>query len=124
MAASLFALRGGRQLALRSRVRVPTIARASLSPLNTRRALHTSQPETRRGVYTSSITDHGDPHPQDIFQPLDTFPRRHIGPSPDAAAQMLAVLDPPVASLDDFVKQVLPEDILSKKDLKLSLIHI
>ncbi|CAI7565926.1 unnamed protein product [Penicillium discolor] len=123
MAASLFALRGGRQLALRSRVRVPTIARASLSPLNTRRALHTSQPATRRGVYTSSITDHGDPHPQDIFQPLDTFPRRHIGPSPDAAAEMLAVLDPPVASLDAFVKQVLPEDILSKKDLKVSEPH-
>ncbi|KAJ5961146.1 Glycine cleavage system P protein [Penicillium vulpinum] len=120
MAASLFALRGGRQLALRSRVRVPSIARASLSPLNARRALHTPQPVARRGVYTSSISDHGDPRPQDIFQPLDTFPRRHIGPSPDAAAQMLAVLDPPVASLDDFVKQVLPADILSKKDLKVS----
>jgi glycine dehydrogenase len=33
---------------------------------------------------------------------------------------MLAVLDPPVKSLDDFVKQVLPEDILSKKDLKVT----
>jgi glycine dehydrogenase len=30
---------------------------------------------------------------------------------------MLAALDPPVASLDEFVKQVLPADILSKKDL-------
>ncbi|CAG8879312.1 unnamed protein product [Penicillium nalgiovense] len=103
MAASLFALRGGRQLALRSRVRVPSITRASLSPLNTRRALHTSQLATRRASRY--------------------LPRRHIGPSPDAAAEMLAVLDPPVASLDDFVKQVLPEDILSKKDLKISEPH-
>jgi glycine dehydrogenase len=119
MAASLFALRGGRQLALRSRVRVP-IPRASVLPLNARRAVHTSQPAARRSVYTSSLTDHGDPHPQDIFQPLDTFPRRHIGPSPGAAAEMLAVLDPPVKSLDEFVKQVLPEDILSKKNLKVT----
>ncbi|KAJ5871945.1 uncharacterized protein N7529_004298 [Penicillium soppii] len=116
MAASLFALRGGRQLALRSRLRVP-IPRASVLPLNARRTLHTSQPATRRSVYTSSLADHGDPHPQDIFQPLDTFPRRHIGPSPDAAAEMLAVLDPPVKTLDDFVKEVLPKDILSKKNL-------
>ncbi|KAJ5101397.1 Glycine cleavage system P protein [Penicillium alfredii] len=127
MAASLFALRGGRQLALRSRVRAPTSVRpASLSPFNsTRRCLHSSQqpPATRRGVYTSSISDHGDPHPPDLYQPLDTFPRRHIGPSPDAAGEMLAVLDPPAASLDDFVKQVLPEDVLSKKDLKVTEPH-
>ncbi|KAJ5667831.1 Glycine cleavage system P protein [Penicillium maclennaniae] len=124
MAASWFALRGGRQLALRSRVRAtPSVARtASLSPLNaSRRFLTTSTPPaTRRGVYTSSVNAHGDPHPQDIFQPLDTFPRRHIGPSPDAASEMLAVLDPPAASLDEFVKQVLPEDILSKKDMKVT----
>ncbi|KAJ5770938.1 uncharacterized protein N7511_002989 [Penicillium nucicola] len=118
MAASLFALRGTRQLALRSRVRMPSIARASISPLNLqRRGVHSSYP---RGVYNSTIADHGDPHPQDVFQPLDTFPRRHIGPSPEAAGQMLAVLDPPVATLDEFVKQVLPEDILSKKNLELS----
>ncbi|KAF3402041.1 putative glycine dehydrogenase [Penicillium rolfsii] len=132
MAASWFALRGGRQLALRSRVRVGpspvSLRTASVAPLNiTRRALHTSQhattTPTRRGVYTSSVNAHGDPHPEDIFQPLDTFPRRHIGPSPEAASEMLAVLDPPAASLDEFVKQVLPEDILSKKDLKVAEPH-
>jgi glycine dehydrogenase len=126
MAASWFALRGGRQLALRSRVRAAPVARtASFSPLNaSRRFLSTSTPATtRRGVYTSSVNAHGDPHPQDIFQPLDTFPRRHIGPSPDAAKDMLAALEPPVASLDEFVKQVLPEDILSKKDMKVTEPH-
>ncbi|KAJ5537707.1 Glycine dehydrogenase (decarboxylating) [Penicillium frequentans] len=114
MAASWFALRSSRQLVLRSRVRAgpsPVALRsASIAPLNIRRGLHTQQP-AKRGVYTSSVAAHGDPHPQDIFQPLDTFPRRHIGPSPDAAAEMLAVLDPPAESLDQFVKQVLPEDI-------------
>lgn len=90
------------------------------------RSLHTTtqqSPSARRPVYTSSVADHGVPHPPDLFQPLDTFPRRHIGPNPDAAKEMLATLDPPVASLDEFVKQVLPADILSKKDLKVSAPH-
>lgn len=133
MAASWFALRGGRHLALRSRLRPApssvSLRTASLSPVNTcRRCLHSSpqqqaSPSTRREVYSSSVADHGETHFRDIFQPLDTFPRRHIGPSPDAAGEMLAVLDPPVSSLDEFVKQVLPEDVLSKKDLKLTEPH-
>ena len=53
-----------------------------------------------------------------IFAPLDTFPRRHIGPSPTSADQMLQALDPPVKSMDEFVKQVLPADILSDRELK------
>ncbi|KAF9883930.1 glycine decarboxylase subunit P [Aspergillus nanangensis] len=129
MAASWCALRGSRQLAMRSRVRsavAPIALRraAPSSPLAVSyRALHTAQHAARRPVYTSSVADHGDPHPRDLFQPLDTFPRRHIGPSPDAAQAMLATLDPPVASLDEFVKQVLPADILSKKDLKVTDPH-
>ncbi|PTU20285.1 hypothetical protein P175DRAFT_0460963 [Aspergillus ochraceoroseus IBT 24754] len=123
MAASWCALRGSRQLALRSRLHpVPSIALRRTTPktyLPASRALHTTTTTTttRRPVYTSSVADHGVPHPRDIFQPLDTFPRRHIGPSPDAAQEMLATLDPPVATLDEFVKQVLPADILSQKDL-------
>ncbi|OJJ50618.1 hypothetical protein ASPZODRAFT_126511 [Penicilliopsis zonata CBS 506.65] len=126
-----FVLRGGRQLALRT-----TRLRAVASPvgalrattttgsswnISLRRSLHTSiqqqPPSSRRPVYTSSVADHGDPHPRDVFQPLDTFPRRHIGPSPEDASEMLAALQPPVASLDEFVAQVLPKDILSNKDL-------
>ncbi|KAG2416572.1 glycine dehydrogenase [Aspergillus terreus] len=130
MAASWCALRGTRQLALRTRLRATAApvslrrAAPSTPALASYRALHTGQqPTARRPVYTSSVADHGDPHPRDLFQPLDTFPRRHIGPSPDSAEQMLATLDPPVASLDEFVKQVLPADILSKKDLKVSDPH-
>ncbi|EAW13421.1 glycine decarboxylase subunit P [Aspergillus clavatus NRRL 1] len=128
MAASWCALRGTRQLALRTRLRTPaSIALRKASPsapvLATRRYLNTTTqttPAARRAVYTSSVADHGVPHPQDLFQPLDTFPRRHIGPSPEAAQEMLAALDPPVQSLDEFVKQVLPADILSKKDLSVT----
>ena len=127
MAASWCALRGSRQLALRTpRLRAPAssiaLRKTSLSPFNAcRRCLNTgSQQPARRGVYTSTLSEHGEPSPHDAFQPLDTFPRRHIGPSPGAGAQMLATLDPPVASLDEFVAQVLPEDVLSRKDMKLS----
>jgi glycine dehydrogenase len=96
---------------------------SSFSTLNNcLRTPHQQQPtpSARRAVSTSSLDDHGDPNPRDLFQPLDTFPRRHIGPSPDAAKEMLAALDPPAASLDEFVKQVLPADILSNKDLSVT----
>ncbi|KZF21242.1 glycine dehydrogenase-like protein [Xylona heveae TC161] len=54
-----------------------------------------------------------------IFAPLDTFPRRHIGPNLSSSQEMLKALDPPVSSLDDFVKEVLPANILSAKDIKI-----
>lgn len=127
MAAPWCALRGTRQLALRtSRLRAApspiAFRKTTLSPLNAcRRCLQTtSQQPPRRGVYTSTLSEHGEPDPHDAFQPLDTFPRRHIGPSPGAAEQMLAKLDPPVSSLDEFVAQVLPADILSQKDMNIS----
>ncbi|KAL1965464.1 hypothetical protein VTN77DRAFT_5720 [Rasamsonia byssochlamydoides] len=127
MAMSIAALRaGGRQLLRRPRPAALTAAvrRSQISPFTTcRRCLQLASqqvPSSRRAVYTTSLDDHGDPRPQDLFQPLDTFPRRHIGPTPDAAKEMLAALDPPAASLDEFVKQVLPADILSQKDLKVT----
>jgi glycine dehydrogenase len=52
-----------------------------------------------------------------IFKPLDTFVRRHVGPSPTSTEQMLASLEPPVRSLDEFVRQVIPPEILSSRDL-------
>ena len=59
------------------------------------------------------------PISRSVFSPLDTFPNRHIGPSPSSAQQMLRALDPPADSLDAFVKQVLPSDILSPKDIQI-----
>ncbi|KAF2712048.1 glycine dehydrogenase-like protein [Pleomassaria siparia CBS 279.74] len=51
------------------------------------------------------------------YQDLDTFPRRHIGPSEASVEKMLATLDPPVATLDEFIKQVIPADILSSRSI-------
>ncbi|RYN68467.1 putative glycine dehydrogenase (decarboxylating) [Alternaria tenuissima] len=53
------------------------------------------------------------------FDALDTFPRRHIGPSAESAEAMLKALDPPASSLDEFVRQVIPADILSARELKI-----
>jgi len=61
-----------------------------------------------------------DQRQRSAFTPLDTFPRRHIGPSNSSVEAMLKVLDPPAESLDDFVKQVLPESILSSRTLKIA----
>ncbi|EGP89578.1 glycine dehydrogenase [decarboxylating], mitochondrial [Zymoseptoria tritici IPO323] len=84
------------------------------------RAKHT----TTRGFYSSSSADSESGKPQtqidnaSLFAPLDTFARRHIGPTAESTEEMLKVLDPPASSLDEFVSQVLPSTILSKKDLK------
>ncbi|KAF7187968.1 putative glycine dehydrogenase (decarboxylating), mitochondrial [Pseudocercospora fuligena] len=58
-------------------------------------------------------------HDASIFAPLDTFPRRHIGPTAQSAEEMLQALDPPVKNLDDFVSQVLPPSILSQRSLNI-----
>lgn len=79
---------------------------------------------SRRPFYSSAAEDkttaNSTSNIQDLlFAPLDTFPRRHIGPSQDATNSMLKALDPPVKSLDEFVKEVLPSNILSNKDIKI-----
>ena len=51
------------------------------------------------------------------FETLDDFPRRHIGPDEVSTQQMLEALSPPVKDLDDFVRQVIPADILSDRPL-------
>lgn len=120
-------------LAAAIRLRSPSVSRASASrsfachryfSQPSRRQLlqpiRHARPLQARPFYSSAATDSqsldekAKSHP---FAPLDTFARRHIGPSPWSAEEMLKVLDPPVASLDEFVKQVLPADILSTRDL-------
>lgn len=95
-------------------------SRAPASHLQAR-AQHTS---TIRSFHSTSAADSDSAEPKaahgndSLFAPLDTFARRHIGPTAETTEQMLKVLDPPVSSLDEFVQQVLPSNILSKKDLK------
>jgi glycine dehydrogenase len=111
--------------------RLPTQSR-TLSTRGLRRPLTScqysrsglGQASSRRTFYTSSTKDELDSTPisersRSSYLPLDTFARRHIGPSNDTTEQMLKALDPPVKSLDEFVKQVLPSDILSTRDLKI-----
>lgn len=57
------------------------------------------------------------------FKPLDTFARRHIGPSSTSVERMLQALDPPVKTLDDFVQEVLPASVISEHDLKIEGPH-
>ncbi|KAL1956653.1 hypothetical protein VTO42DRAFT_6903 [Malbranchea cinnamomea] len=122
MVSSLAALRAsGRGLACRnaalrpSRRLTPSTACRQCLQLARSRQLAPS----RRAVHSSSTANHDISRPASLSQPLDSFPRRHIGPSASSADQMLAALDPPAKSLDEFVKQVLPADILSAKDLSL-----
>ncbi|KAI9848596.1 MAG: glycine decarboxylase subunit P [Sclerophora amabilis] len=112
----------GNQLRLASR---SIGSRAFQCQLRQRPYLAAVLPSWRRTFHqdanTTSKTSGGDstdsPSRPSMFAPLDSFARRHIGPSPSSAREMLKVLDPPVESLDAFVKQVLPETILSSKDL-------
>ena len=113
MAASWFVLRrsGGQlQIAARTRSRALLPSHGLVSLLPARQDAFS----IRRGFHSTVICRH------DVFQPLDTFPRRHIGPSADDAEQMLATLQPPVASLDEFVRQVVPGDIFADKELTMA----
>lgn len=78
-----------------------------------KRAFHATAPEdVLETATTTADSDAAKP-----YMDVDTFPRRHIGPSAAAAEEMLKALDPPAASLDDFVKQVVPADILSSRSI-------
>ncbi|MCJ1415748.1 glycine decarboxylase subunit P [Xylographa parallela] len=81
----------------------------------------------RRPFYSSSTADKTNDFVEyikatnkvDMLAPLDTFSRRHIGPSPSSTQQMLQGLDPPAKSLDDFIREVLPAGILSSRNLRI-----
>ena len=79
----------------------------------------------RRSFYTDFVPDpsHGQKSNlprESIVHPLDTFARRHIGPSNEDVDYMLKRLDPPTESLDDFMKEVLPANILSTRDIDIN----
>lgn len=103
--------------------RIPQLS-PSIACKNCLRALTSESKLSRRPLYSSAAEDrttaNGTSTIQDpLFATLDTFPRRHIGPSQDATNSMLKALDPPVKSLDEFVKEVLPANILSNKDIRI-----
>lgn len=111
----------------RALLRQSVIARAPpISPGNAcsdcLRAARLHAAQRRRSFYTSSAADKSnDVKPQgSVLNPLDTFARRHIGPSASDAEHMLKSLDPPPESLDAFIKEVLPGNILSTKDIDIN----
>lgn len=109
----------------------PASKRIRLSPLTAchecLRLSRNSNGPYRRPYYSSSAAERTNSNAAtsehnssaNVYAPLDTFARRHIGPTPSSTEHMLEALDPPAKSLDDFVKQVLPTNILSAKDLKI-----
>lgn len=107
------------------RLRTPSAARSAYSSIGCRRYL-TQVPKrclplrsapVRRSFHSDKATS---PEEQaDAFAPLDTFARRHIGPRMSQLDQMLSTLDPPAKSLDQFVQEVLPKDILSSRDIRI-----
>lgn len=101
--------------------RCSPVSRSHLAPLQSRATheskVHSFYQSSTRG--TTSEDPKLEQHDASIFAPLDTFPRRHIGPTATTAEEMLQALDPPVSSLDEFVKQVLPPSILSSKNLEI-----
>ncbi|KAK4140157.1 glycine cleavage system P-protein-domain-containing protein [Dichotomopilus funicola] len=71
--------------------------------------------------WTSSATDTTTARPfvrlPKLFPTHENFANRHIGPDDDSTQQMLKALSPPVESVEKFVQQVIPADILSSREL-------
>jgi glycine dehydrogenase len=59
---------------------------------------------------------------EDLYPRLDSFAHRHIGPDSSETTQMLKSLSPPAKTLDEFVAQVIPADILSNTELPFTAI--
>ncbi|EGV63750.1 hypothetical protein CANTEDRAFT_105303 [Yamadazyma tenuis ATCC 10573] len=56
--------------------------------------------------------------PKAGLDPLDTFARRHIGPTPENVAQMLKEMG--YSDLDEFLSQAIPPHVLLKRKLQVS----
>lgn len=91
-----------------SRVRAPRTAPLSMNmtrAMPIRRTLATSKDPLF--LETPNASD-------DVFQPLDTFLRRHIGPRPHEINHILKTLG--YSSIDEFVDQTVPEEVRLPKN--------
>lgn len=73
-------------------------------------------PQAQKRTYTTAVTETEKSPNVSIFAPLDTFQRRHIGPDAEETKKMLETLK--YDSLDAFVRDVVPDNILSGRALK------
>ncbi|KAK8132166.1 glycine dehydrogenase [Apiospora kogelbergensis] len=122
---------------LATQTRTPSVSllsgpRASLANNNARlcRRCPTQLPKLSLRAFTQSAAPAADVDVNDVphsaaanasYAALDTFARRHIGPDDADTAKMLKALSPAPASLDDFIKEVIPANILTQQDMKVSI---
>lgn len=96
-------------------------SRAAASLRRPRICLATSSFDTSVVRWTSSATDTTRARPfvrlPALFPTHENFAGRHIGPDDESTQQMLKALSPPAESLDKFIQQVIPADILSSREL-------
>ena len=83
-------------------------------------ALHPPAWTSRHGVAIRSFSEVRKQRLQVAAEPHELFLPRHVGVTSGTAEDMLQTLDPPVTSMEDFVKQVIPPGILSSKTLEIS----
>ncbi|KAK7985829.1 glycine dehydrogenase - mitochondrial [Apiospora saccharicola] len=90
----------------------------------------TQLPKLSQRAFTQSAAPAADVDVNDVphsaaanrsYAALDTFARRHIGPDDVDTAKMLKALSPAPASLDAFIKEVIPANILTQQDMKVSI---
>ncbi|KAM0817574.1 putative Glycine cleavage system P protein [Seiridium cardinale] len=77
---------------------------------------------TNTAASSADVDVNAVPHSAEAIQTyadLDTFARRHIGPDDTDTKKMLKALSPPLDSLDAFVEQVIPADILTRSQIDL-----
>lgn len=89
-------------------------------PLVRARGFHRNSVLLRPAVADVSSTEYKkiyNPELKNIDRPLDTFPRRHLGPSPNDVKKMLKTMD--YDDLNAFVEELVPPNILKKRSLKL-----
>lgn len=67
---------------------------------------------------TVRLTHTSKPVSAQVFAPLDTFPRRHIGPNASEAEAMLKQIG--VKDMDELLSKAIPDKIRSPKPLALS----
>ncbi|ORY67795.1 glycine cleavage system P-protein-domain-containing protein [Pseudomassariella vexata] len=110
------------QLAVQTRL--SSALRPLVNPWICRRCIYKTSIGTSR--WASSTTSSASPSGGEAksaspsYPFLDTFPRRHVGPDEADTVKMLAALSPPVESLNAFVKEVIPADILSNKEMEIN----
>ena len=118
-----------RRLVSLQRVQAVSRVFSTTAPKECSRVAALARAPKKRSFYTGTGTgteankgtrDQASAATRSFLDPLDTFSRRHIGPSPESTEQMLQTLDPSAKSLDEFVQQVLPADILSTRDININ----